>query len=125
LTQADADRPLRYALEVRHASFQTPQFLDVLREYDVAVVVADTAGRWPLFQDVTSDLVYVRLHGDEELYVSGYSDEALATWADRIRAWTGAGRDVFTYFDNDVKVRAPYDAMQLSARLRAAGVRDR
>jgi uncharacterized protein YecE (DUF72 family) len=125
LTQADADRPLRYALEVRHASFQTPRFLDVLREHDVAVVVADTAGRWPLFQDVTSDIVYVRLHGDEELYVSGYSDEALAMWADRIRAWTGAGRDVFTYFDNDVKVRAPYDAMQLSARLRAAGVRDR
>jgi uncharacterized protein YecE (DUF72 family) len=125
LTQADADRPLRYALEVRHASFQTPRFLDVLREHDVAVVVADTAGRWPLFQDVTSDIVYVRLHGDEELYVSGYSDQALATWADRIRAWTRAGRDVFTYFDNDVKVRAPYDAMQLSARLRAAGVRDR
>ena len=88
-----------------------------MREHDVALVVADTAGRWPLFYDVTSDIVYVRLHGDQELYVSGYSSEALATWAKRIRGWTAAGHDVFVYFDNDVKVRAPYDAIQLLERL--------
>ncbi len=117
LTRADADRPLRYALEVRHGSYRTPEFVELLREHDIALVVADTAGRWPLFYDVTSEIVYVRLHGDQELYVSGYSDEALATWAERIRGWTAAGRDVFAYFDNDVKVRAPYDAIQLLQRL--------
>jgi uncharacterized protein YecE (DUF72 family) len=117
LTRADADRPLRYALEVRHGSYRTPEFVELLREHDIALVVADTAGRWPLFYDVTSEIVYVRLHGDQELYVSGYSDEALATWAERIRGWTAAGHDVFAYFDNDVKVRAPYDAIQLLHRL--------
>ena len=117
LTRADADRPLRYALEVRHGSYRTPEFVELLREHDIALVVADTAGRWPLFYDVTSEIVYVRLHGDEELYVSGYSDEALAMWAKRIRGWTAAGHDVFAYFDNDVKVRAPYDAIQLLQRL--------
>jgi uncharacterized protein YecE (DUF72 family) len=117
LTRADADRPLRYALEVRHASYQKAEFVELMRDHDVALVVADTAGRWPLFHDVTSDIMYVRLHGDQELYVSGYSSEALTMWAERIRGWTAAGHDVFAYFDNDVKVRAPYDAIQLMERL--------
>jgi uncharacterized protein YecE (DUF72 family) len=118
LTRADADRPLRYALEVRHASYQKAEFVELMRDHDVALVIADTAGRWPLFHDVTSDIMYVRLHGDQELYVSGYSGEALTMWAERIRGWTAAGHDVFAYFDNDVKVRAPFDAIQLLTRLR-------
>jgi uncharacterized protein YecE (DUF72 family) len=86
--------------------------------------VADTAGKWPLLKDVTSDLVYVRLHGDVELYTSGYTDAALDTWAAQIREWTGAGLDVQVHFDNDVKVRAPFDAMNLAQRL-SAGVSPR
>jgi uncharacterized protein YecE (DUF72 family) len=118
LTAAAVDRPLRYALEVRHPSFRSSAFIELMREHEVALVVADTAGRWPRFDEVTADYVYVRLHGDQELYVSGYSGEALDAWAALIRAWTSAGHDVFAYFDNDVKVRAPYDAMQLRAQLR-------
>jgi Uncharacterized conserved protein len=53
----------------------------------VALVVADTAGRHPYVEDVTADFVYIRLHGDTELYTSGYSDAALERWADRIRRW--------------------------------------
>jgi uncharacterized protein YecE (DUF72 family) len=135
-TTTDAERPLRHAVEVRHASFETGAFVDQLREHDVALVTADTAGKWPFMTDQTSDFSYVRLHGDEELYVSGYSEEALDLWAARVSAWragrdapdarlVGApaaprpqGRDVFVYFDNDVKVRAPFDAMGLAARLR-------
>ena len=109
------DRPLRHALEIRHASFQTPLFLEVLRRHGVALVVADTAGRWPLMRDVTSDFVYVRLHGDTELYTSGYDDDALDRWAATIRGWLP--HDVYVYFDNDVKVRAPVDAMALATRL--------
>jgi uncharacterized protein YecE (DUF72 family) len=133
--QTDAERPLRHALEIRHASYETPEFVELLRAYDVALVTADTAGKWPLMEDQTSDFSYVRLHGDEELYVSGYSDEALDTWAAKVRAWAAggdspdarlvappaparaAGRDVYVYFDNDVKVRAPFDAMGLAARV--------
>ena len=117
LVEADADRPLRHALEVRHRSFTAAAFLDVLREHHVAVVVADTAGKWPLLRHVTADFAYVRLHGDIELYTSGYSDEALDTWAATLRPWLADGRDAFVYFDNDVKVRAPFDAMGLAERL--------
>ena len=116
-TTTDADRPLRHALEVRHSSYRVSAFVDLLRENDVALVTADTAGRWPFLQDQTSDFAYARLHGDKELYVSGYSDDALDMWADRARAWSAGDRDVYVYFDNDVKVRAPYDAMSLARRL--------
>ena len=136
LLTAAVDRPLRHALEVRHASFERPEFVELLRAHDVALVVADTAGRWPALHDVTADHVYVRLHGHEELYVSGYDPPALDTWADRIRTWAAGGtstdgrtlaapappqpRDVVVYFDNDVKVRAPIDAMSLADRLGTA-----
>jgi uncharacterized protein YecE (DUF72 family) len=112
-TGTDADRPLRHAVEVRHDSFRDPAFIALLAEHAIAAVVADTAGRWPFITDLTADFVYVRLHGDEELYTSGYDAAALRGWADRIRGWQSGGRDVFVFFDNDVKVRAPYDAMSL------------
>jgi uncharacterized protein YecE (DUF72 family) len=107
------DRELRHAVEVRHDSFGRPEAIDLLRSRAVALVVADTAGKWPQLFDVTADFVYVRLHGAEELYTSGYDESSLRRWADRIQAWTARGLDVFCYFDNDVKVRAPYDAMSL------------
>lgn len=113
-TTTDADRPLRHVLEVRHHTFETPEFTALLAEHDIGVVVADTAGRWPLFEERTSDVVYVRLHGAEELYVSGYDDAALARWAARVRRWR-EDADVFVYFDNDVKVHAPFDAQRLAA----------
>ena len=102
---------------MRHNSFKTPAFTDLLREHHIALVVADTAGKWPLIREVTADFAYIRLHGDEELYTSGYSDEALDSWATQIRTWADDGRDAFVYFDNDVKVRAPFDAMALASRL--------
>jgi uncharacterized protein YecE (DUF72 family) len=126
-TDTDADRPVRHALEVRDETFRNGAFLALLERYGVALVVADTAGRWPLMFDVTADLVYVRLHGDVELYTSGYSEEALDAWASRVRDWAGSGRDVYVYFDNDVDAHAPFDAAGLARRLgvgplgRAAG----
>jgi uncharacterized protein YecE (DUF72 family) len=134
----DATRPLRHAVEIRHDSFATPEFIGLLRAHGIALVVADTAGKWPLIEDVTSDFMYLRLHGDKELYASGYTDAALDRWAERIRAWSrgreprdarragavsrreSGGRsacDVFCYFDNDVKVRAPFDADRLRQKL--------
>jgi uncharacterized protein YecE (DUF72 family) len=132
---AGPKRPMRHAVEVRHESFRDPAFIALLRKYKVALVVADTAGKWPYMEDVTADFMYLRLHGDKELYASGYSDAALERWADRIRAWTGGGqpddaqlaspkapprrakRDLFCYFDNDIKVHAPFDARKLMEKL--------
>jgi uncharacterized protein YecE (DUF72 family) len=134
-TKTDARRPLRHAVEVRHESFADPAFIALLRKYNVAMVVADTAGKWPMIEDVTADFSYVRLHGDKELYASGYTDPALDRWAVKVDAWhrgsepadahrigpaprkRSSSRDVFVYFDNDVKVRAPFDAMSLARKL--------
>jgi uncharacterized protein YecE (DUF72 family) len=116
LLEIDAVRPLRHAVEVRHESFRDPAFIALLRKYNVALVVADTAGKWPDFEDVTADFVYIRLHGEHELYASGYEDDSLARWAARIRAWAADG-DVYCYFDNDIKVRAPFDAKKLMEML--------
>ena len=113
----DENRPLRHAVEIRHPSFMNDDFVALLREHDIGLVVADTAGKWPKMFHVTSDFVYVRLHGDVQIYTSGYTDRALSSWARRIRAWHKARRDVYVYFDNDVKVKAPYDALNLMAKL--------
>jgi uncharacterized protein YecE (DUF72 family) len=115
-TTTDAERPMRYALEIRHPSFVTPRFTELLRDYDIALVIADAAGKYPLIEEVTSDFVYVRLHGHDELYVSGYTDEGLDMWAQQVRTWAEHG-DVFVYFDNDAKVMAPHDALALRARI--------
>ena len=115
----ESNQRLQHSIEIRHASFIDPEFIELLRERDIGLVVADTAGKWPLMHDVTSDFVYIRLHGDEELYVSGYSETALDDWARRIRAHADAGRDVYCYFDNDVKVHAPFDAHALMRKLGA------
>ena len=132
-TETDAKRPVRHAIEIRHESFRDPHFVDLLRRHDVALVCADTVS-WPRLMDVTSDFVYCRLHGSEELYASGYDDAALDAWADRVTAWAAGKepadakrigpparasgtRDVFVYFDNDTKVRAPHDASELMSRV--------
>lgn len=131
----DRKRPLRYAVEIRHASFCDESFIKLLRKYRAALVVADAVADWPYLEDVTAGFVYLRLHGPETLYGGQYSDQALDRWADRIETWAAgqepadarrastkppgkrAGRDVFCYFDNDQKVRAPFDAQRLMQRL--------
>ncbi len=130
----DQNRTLRHAVEVRHESFASASFIALLREHGIALVVADTAGKWPYLEDVTADFMYLRLHGDKALYASGYTDAALDRWETRIRKWKSGSqpadarlvsarapakksRDVFVYFDNDVKVRAPFDADSLARKL--------
>jgi uncharacterized protein YecE (DUF72 family) len=127
LSKTDKDCPLRHALEIRNESFRDPAFIRILKKYKIALVVADTV-EWPCLLDETSDFVYCRLHGSEQLYVSGYTEKALNTWAGRVKTWVSGGiakgprvgdpgrkmkRDVFVYFDNDAKVKAPFDAQSL------------
>jgi uncharacterized protein YecE (DUF72 family) len=135
--QIDRNRRMRHAFEIRHQSFCNPTFMKQLRAHNVSLVIAETARRFPMLEDVTArDFVYLRLHGDKELYRSGYGDKALERWAQRIRAWHRGGepvgankclraapptkrtRDIYVYFDNtDVKLRAPIDAQSLMRKL--------
>jgi uncharacterized protein YecE (DUF72 family) len=132
------DLPIRHCVEIRHESFVVPEFVELLRKHDIGLVVADTV-EWPLLMDVTSDFVYCRLHGSEQLYASGYDGPALDVWAERVITWARGGqpqgrradkvdaelraRDVYVYFDNDAKVRAPFDAKELRNRIEACQVR--
>ncbi len=127
-------RPLRYAMEIRHESFMNEDFVALLRRHRIALCCADTVD-WPRLMDVTSDFVYCRLHGSEELYASGYGPAAIEQWAELVASWARgcepagvkrasskapprrATRDVYVYFDNDIKVRAPFDAQALMRRV--------
>ncbi len=117
LTTADRDRPIHHALEFRSGTFDVPEAYELLRAHGVACVLADTAGRWPKVDRDTGSVRYVRLHGDQALYASGYTDESLDRWAATCRGWEDSGAEVFVYFDNDAKGYAPYDAMRLIERL--------
>ena len=133
--QPGANRRLRHAVEVRHESFVDPAFIALLRKHRIAWVVADTPQPWPLFEDVTADFIYIRLHGATELYKSRYTSEQLDRWAECVRAWTGGtqpagarlissepppqrtSRDVYCYFDNTDKLHAPDNARELMRKL--------
>ena len=132
--EIDEDLPIRHAIEIRHVSCECPEFIALLRKNRIGLVVADTV-EWPLLMDVTADFVYCRLHGSEQLYASGYEADAIDVWARRVLAWSRGeevtdgkrahrkpgpkqtARDVYIYFDNDAKVRAPFDAQALWKRV--------
>jgi uncharacterized protein YecE (DUF72 family) len=129
--KVDAQRPLRHAIEVRNPTFLEPAFIELLRRYRIALVIADTGERWPQPHDVTADFVYMRLHGATELYKSRYSEAMLRAWATRVETWASGGqptdanlvvpatapppraRDVYCYFDNTDKLHAPDNARRL------------
>jgi uncharacterized protein YecE (DUF72 family) len=121
LCHCEIDRPIRHCLEVRHPSYLHDEFYSLLRDCGMALVWADTAGRFVWTEEVTSNWIYARLHGAQQLYVSRYTDEELDWWAERILQWDGSGMDVYVYFDNDGAGHAPYDALRLRHRVEGVG----
>jgi uncharacterized protein YecE (DUF72 family) len=134
LPPARDGRPIRHAVEVRHASFVTSDFVTLLRKHSVAPVLVDS-DKHPMIADVTTDFIYARLQRTSEKVKTGYPPAALDDWAKRVQAWAGGGapddlstiagpahskgkRDVFIYMISGAKVRAPAAAMALTERLR-------
>lgn len=135
-TEAEGDFPLRHAFEFRHPSFQNPDFIEMLRAHRIGVVFADSGKKpAPYFEDLTSDFVYIRMHGQNPAYKNGHTASAMKRMADRIRSWslgrqpkdaicasTGkpfpGKKDVFIYFDNDEKEYAPADAQRMIQQLK-------
>jgi uncharacterized protein YecE (DUF72 family) len=130
------DLPIRHAIEIRHAGFREPRFIDLLRRHNVALVCADTVD-WPLLMDLTADFAYCRLHGSTELYNSRDSQAEIERWAGRVDAWAngrrmadgnfvtaplddGKRRDVYVFFDNTDKLQAPDNARELMQALDVA-----
>lgn len=112
------ERPLRHALEIRHASWLSEEALQLLCAHDIALVTADSAAHHPLSLERTlDDFAYLRLHGARKLYASRYTESELDEWAALVERWRARGSDVYVYFDNDNKAYAPGDARRLLERL--------
>lgn len=91
----------RYAIEVRHRSWICDEFFQLLADNDIAFVIADSGNRYPWAEAVTTDLVYLRLHGREQLYASDYHDSDLMIYAQKIQQWLNEGKEVWVFFNND------------------------
>ena len=100
----------RHTIEVRHPSWIDEPVFDVLNKHNIALCIADTAGRYPYHEVLTADFVYIRLHGSKKLYASSYSEGELLTWAEKIQTWE---RDTYLYFDNDASGFAVMNAERL------------
>jgi uncharacterized protein YecE (DUF72 family) len=123
---------LRHAVEVRHESFVTKEFVSLARKHNIAIVLADSA-KYPMIADVTADFVYARLQQADAKITTGYSPAVIKKWAERAKTWEKGGevkdlpaladaakakkRDVFVYMINGAKERAPAAAAALLAQL--------
>jgi len=105
-------RSVRHAVEFRHPSWFNSTTAALLAGHGVAVCQSDSAD-WPLWDAVTADMIYVRLHGHTRTYASAYRRSTLERWAQRIGRWNAEGRDVHVYFDNDAEGAAPGNALTL------------
>ena len=100
----------RCALEVRHPSWIQDRPLAIIKEYNIALCISDTAGHYPYCEAITADFIYIRLHGSQELYASDYSEGELCSWARKIKKWE---KETYLYFDNDFEGYAPKNAIKL------------
>ncbi|MDD5330161.1 MAG: DUF72 domain-containing protein [Sulfuricella sp.] len=106
----------RHALEFRHASWYDDEVAACLSSRRIANCLSDAAD-WPMWDAVTTDLAYVRLHGHGDTYASVYGEGELAAWAGRVREWQAQGRDVHVYFDNTASGAALDNALRFKALL--------
>jgi uncharacterized protein YecE (DUF72 family) len=134
LPKKSSGQVLKHAVEVRHSSFCTPEFVLLARKKSVAIVFADHA-TYPAIADVTSDFVYARLQTGKDTIPTAYKPAALNQWAERTKIWANGNtpddlpimdpshkpprtpRDVFVYFIHEGKVRAPAAAMAFQKRV--------
>ncbi|CAN7697450.1 DUF72 domain-containing protein [Acidovorax sp. LjRoot118] len=118
LPKAVDGRTLRHVLDVRHESFATPAFIELARRYGCVPVHTDSE-KFPAIADGAADFAYLRLMRSQADVPTGYTPEAIAQWAQGVRSWTGSERprDVFVYFINGAKERAPAGAMELIRQL--------
>lgn len=104
------DQSYRHVFEIRHPSWVENNFFEILKAHNIAFCISDTAGRYPYNENLTSDFIYIRLHGGKKLYSSEYSESELQEWANKIRGW---GLEGYIYFDNDFSGFAVKNAKRL------------
>jgi uncharacterized protein YecE (DUF72 family) len=135
LLKTQTNFPIRHAFEFRHFSFFNDDFVNQLRKYNVAIVFAHSGLKSPYTEDLTSDFVYARMHGQDKMFKKGYTQEVLSWWANRVLMWRSGRqaddakcvshvkpkpiqRDVYCYFDTEEKFYAPQDAINFAKTLK-------
>ncbi len=108
----------RFAVEVRHKSWIRDDFLALLSSHETAFVIADSGKRFPCYETVTTDFVYLRFHGNETLYASDYDESCLNQYAEKIMNWLKEGHEVWVFFNNDFNGFAVKNALQLREIIR-------
>jgi len=108
------DKDYRYTIEVRNKTFIDDVFFNILKENNIAFCISDSAGRYPFYETITADFVYIRLHGSQRLYASEYTEEELKQWCQKIKSWN---KITYVYFDNDYMGYAVKNALQLKNML--------
>ena len=103
----------RYAVEVRNRAWLTAEFYHLLQEHNIALVISHSNGRFPYIEQITANFVYIRFHGPEGLYSSGYNDDFLYEYAHKIKSWSESGMDVWAFFNNDFGGYAVKNALSL------------
>jgi uncharacterized protein YecE (DUF72 family) len=103
----------RFAIEIRHASWIRDDFFQLLSQHGISFVMADSGGRFPYHEAVTTDFVYLRFHGPAQLYASGYDPHSLKEYADKIHSWLDDGLAAWVFFNNDFGGYAVKNAMSL------------
>lgn len=110
---SDKYRNYRFALEVRHTTWLDENALNLMRKHNLAFVISQSGGFFPYAEHITSDAIYVRFHGPGALYSSNYSPQYLSAFARKIRSWMDDNHEVWCFFNNDVNVYAPKNALSL------------
>ncbi|UCG28254.1 MAG: DUF72 domain-containing protein, partial [Bacteroidales bacterium] len=103
-----------FAIEVRHKSWITDHFFELLRQREIAFVIADSGIRFPYHEAVTAEVIYMRFHGHEKLYASDYSESDLRRYAEKISDWLSTDQEVWVFFNNDFHGFAVKNALKLN-----------
>ncbi len=106
-----------HVLEFRHKSWFDDDTAQCLYKFGAVNCISDSP-KWPIWEMVVSNCVYIRLHGHIKLYKSKYSEEEIRQWGKKIKTWLDEGKDVFVFFDNTGSGAAPYNAMYLKEILK-------
>jgi uncharacterized protein YecE (DUF72 family) len=107
----------RFAIEVRHSSWINDDFFDLLLHYGIGFVIADSGDRYPYYEKVTTDFVYLRFHGRETLYASDYNETDLQFYATKMTNWLNDNKEVWAFFNNDYFGFAIKNALRLKQLL--------
>jgi len=111
----------RFAVEVRNKSWINDDFFNLLSQYEIAFVIADSGSRYPYYETVTTDFVYIRFHGRKHLYASDYNDSVLWEFGEKINKWLSESKTVWIFFNNDYHGFAVKNAMKLNEIIHSAG----